>query len=146
MENHTRDGNGTACRAGMTLIEVLIALLIIAFAFGGMYVLATMASRTSSRARSHYVAINVAKSRLESAKSRDIAQIDRFLESNSVVNADGLACVDGEFRRSTSVTSVGTGIVEVTVMVDIRDPATGLFGGEHETVSAQLTDFKDKPR
>ena len=128
------------------MVEVMIALLVLGLAVAGMYRVAIMANRTSSQARNHYLAVNIAKNRLEQIKARDFSQIGRFVDSAVVVDMSGQPSLDGEFQRTTSVSNVGTGRVEVVVTVGIRDRATGSFLGESEFVSTQLTEFQDKPR
>jgi len=132
--------------SGITLIEVCIALLVLAVAAGGMYTLANMANRISSQARSHYIATNLAKNRLETVKSRDFDQLANFLESNVVVNVNGDPTVSGEFRRTTFISGSATGLWAVTVQVGIRDQYSGSFTGEEESLTHRLADFQDKPK
>jgi len=133
-------------RAGLTLIEVCVALAVLAVATAGIYSLANMARRISIRARTHYLAVNLAKNHLERAKSRDFSQLSQFAESNTVVDVNGRLIANGEFRRSTSVSALQNGMRIVTVRIDIRDPYSGIFEGEDESVTQRLTEFAEKPK
>lgn len=56
---------------GMTILEVVIALICFAVAIGAMSSLTYSVRQSSDIARDHYIAVNLAKSRIERMKTYD---------------------------------------------------------------------------
>ncbi len=130
----------------MSLAEVMVALCVLGIAMGALYKVAITANHTSARARSHYIAVNLAKNHIERAKSHDFDQILFLAETNTIVDINGLTSTNGDFRRSTMVNLTGTGMVEVVVTVDIKDLKKGQFLGESESIAERLVRFQGRPK
>jgi hypothetical protein len=99
-------------------------------------------------ARDHYVAIHLAKNRLE--RTRNFAYDNLYLMADSgvVMDEHGLATVHGNFRRSTLVNTNWSGVTNLTrvyVQVDIRDSKRGFFRGDKESIEMLFTPYRDKP-
>ena len=131
--------------AGMTLVEVVIAVSIFSMCMAGVCSLILQSRRVSNRARAHYVAINIAKNRLEMARTYDYSLLDLFIESNIVVDKNGILVNDGDFRRTTTVTEIKSNLTEMVIMVEIRNRNTWDFSGEEETVQSYFADYLEPP-
>ncbi len=83
-------------------------------------------------ARGHYTAINIAKNRMELVRTFDFGQVDDFLENNVIVNASGVPSTEGNYRRSTEVSTVSGNLLELVVTVDIRNQKTLIFNLANE--------------
>lgn len=129
-------------RSGFTLVEVVIALALIVIVLGGAYSLVIHAARVSRMARDHYIAVNLAKNRIERARNFRYADLYLLAESNQVMDENGGPSDSGRFRRTTAVDSVSRpGMTVVTVTVRVRSLRTGAFGNEGESMSTMLTDY-----
>src|SRR5262245_16463074 len=69
---------GKGSRDGVGLIEVCVAMFIFALCISGMCSLAMTAREACDRSRDHYIAVNLAKNRLERAKSFGYSQLALF--------------------------------------------------------------------
>lgn len=121
-------------RAGMTLVETVVALLVFGICVAGLTSLVLTGRELSNKARDHYTAINIAKNRIELARAYDFERIGDFRESvPRDVNEDGSYSGNGNFRRSTLVATVSTNLVRMSVIVGIRNRRTLAFSGEAES-------------
>ncbi len=111
-------------RDGLGLIEVMISLTIFAASITGMCGLALICRDSSDRARDHYIAVNLAKNRLERAKSLGFGQLSTFAENMVLVNSQGRPSGILDFRRTTIVSNVTASLTEVRVTVEIRNRET----------------------
>jgi prepilin-type N-terminal cleavage/methylation domain-containing protein len=131
---------GRRLRHGMTLTEVVIATFLILLVMTSAYALIIRS------ARRHYVAISLAKNRLERARNFLYNDLKLMAETNMTVNDNGNPDPDGRFRRTTDVnTNYAPGLTEVTVNVMIRNPHTGLFTPDHETIQTLFTEYLVNP-
>jgi len=124
---------------GFTLTEVMVASLILGLFMVGCYKMITGALWMNQAARDHYVAVNLADSRLERARNLQYASYAQLAETQLVMVADGTPSVTGPYRRSTSVnTNYGAVLTEFVVTVDIRNHKTGVFDGINEQLATVL--------
>jgi hypothetical protein len=63
-------------------------------------------------------------------------------ETSVRLNGRGVEDDNGRFRRSTSITSVGPDVKQVSVVVEVMDRLRLDFTGESEEVSTLLTPFR----
>lgn len=131
---------GWRSRDGISMAEVLVALFIFAVAVTGLCSLSVIAREASDRARDHYVAINLAKNRLERAKSFEFGQLYLFEEYQTPVDITGKSDPNGDYRRSTIVTNVNAGLTEVRVTVEIRNRDTWEFVPGVEDIRSYVAD------
>lgn len=122
-------------RAGMTVIETIVALTIFAVFTTGACKLLMSHRRVTDMARAHYTAINIAKNRLELVRTFDYGQVDKFLEDKVIVDASGNPDTLGNYRRSTQVSNVSSNLLELTVTVDIRNRRTLVFNPANQELS-----------
>ena len=114
-------------RAGMTLVETVVALAIFAIFSAGACKLLMSHRKLSDMARGHYTAVNIAKNRLELVRTFEFEQVDNFIEDQVVVDASGLPATWGNYRRTTQISNVSSNLLELTVTVDLRNRKTLAF-------------------
>lgn len=129
-------------RAGFTLVEAVIALMIMGVSIVGICQMIVLARESSDRARDHYIAINLARNRIERARTLPYSQIPLMGESLVVVDEGGAASASGLFRRSTVVSNLSAGLSEMVVTVEIMDRRTRSFQGVSESAQSMLWEFQ----
>lgn len=133
-------------RRGMTLTEVVVATFLILLVMTGAYALIIKSSELSRSARRHYIAISIAKNRLERARNFLYNDLRLMAETDLNVDDNGNPSPDGRFRRTTTVnTAYATNLTEVIVVVKIRNPHTGLFTPDNETIQTLFTEYLVNP-
>ena len=128
-------------RAGVSLVETLMALLIFATFITGASKSLMAHRKLSDKSREHYTAINIAKNRIELVRTFEFGQQADFLENNVVIDFNGAADTDGDYRRSTTMTTASSNLLEVAVTVEIRDRITLLFDGEQEKIRTYFAEY-----
>jgi len=134
-------------RVGLTLIEALVAIFVLSLCIGGMCKVAVCLKQTSDKARSHYVAINIAKNRLERMRTFDFNELYLFAEDKVLINVSGNPDSGGDYRRSTVLSEMQTNLIEAAITVEIRDRISRGFDGEGENIEscfADIQEFKDE--
>ena len=127
---------------GMTLIEVVIAVFIFGIVIGGACMLVVQTRQSTDNARSHYVAVNIAKNRLEKGRTFGFDQLAVFSEDDMVVNTSGAADSGGDYCRTTIVSNTTSNLVEMIVTVEIRDKITRQFSSrKSESVRTYFADY-----
>ena len=129
------DSAEVSSRAGMTVIETIVALTIFAVFTTGACKLLMSHRRVTDMARAHYTAINIAKNRMELVRTFDYGQVDKFIEDKVIVNASGNPDSLGNYRRTTQVSNVSSNLMELTVTVDIRNRRTLVFNPANQELS-----------
>jgi hypothetical protein len=132
---------GCGRRDGISLAEVLIALFVFAASVAGLCALSVISRESSDRARDHYVAINLAKNRLERVKSFDFAQLYLFAENRTLIDETGKPDTGGDYRRTTVVSNVTVNLTEVRVTVEIRNRDTWAFVPGVEDIRSYVADI-----
>jgi prepilin-type N-terminal cleavage/methylation domain-containing protein len=129
----------TKAQAGFTLTEVMVAVFILSIFIIGCYTAVTGALWMNQSARDHYVAVQLANSRLERARNIQYASLSQMIENNVVMDANGVPNANGSFRRTTTVNAnYGSNLTEFVIQVDIRNRKTGQFGSVNETLASVL--------
>ncbi len=132
---------GHSC-SGMTLVETAVAMAIFALCIGGMCALIVTSKQLSDRARWHYTAVNLAKSRLERARALPFGSLDMLQESKVRVDRSGFTDNDGDYRRTTYVNEVKTGLLkEIVVIVEILNRKTLDFDGSSEHIRSYFANY-----
>lgn len=129
-------------KSGLGLVEVIISLFIFASTIAGMCAVMVMMRTAGDRARDHYVAINLAKNRLERAMSFGFDQLSLFAESQVMLNGQGAPAAAGDFRRTTTVTTITPTLKEVRVTVEIRNRDTWTFVPGMQDVRSYVADIQ----
>lgn len=129
-------------RQGFTLVEAVVASALLVLVIGGSYSLITRSQALIYSARNHYVAINIARARLERARNFAFDQLPTLTETNVVVNDSGIPSASGYFRRTTQViTNYQPGLTYIQVRTDIRHYKDLTFKDDYETVASLFTEY-----
>jgi len=106
---------------GMTLVETMAAIAIFGIVLAGILNLSASSINTSKRADFAYTAYNLAKNHLETLRSMPYSTLANATESAVYLDNNGVADSEGNFIRSTEVTSSYGGdanLIRLTVSVD----------------------------
>ncbi len=138
---------GARRRRGITIVEVLVAILLLGGVFGGSFALISQATAMMRRTRNHYVATTLCLARIERARDFDYNLLSFLAEAGTLVDPEGVPDADGFFRRQTAVfvDDPRSGVTTLDVRVEIRDPKTREFEGAFEEMSAAFTTYLDAP-
>ncbi len=137
-------------KKGAGLTEVLFSVFIISTAIAGILVIFVQTIDASKRISYEYNAINLAKSRIERARTNIAANGFSSLidldESGSptILDADGAPDQDGDFKRETTVTTNYNGdsrltSIEVSIFYKYKDEWRDSYPIEIATI---LTDIQ----
>ena len=129
-------------KRGFSLIEVVVSVVLLTMVMAGTYKIITATATLNRVVRNHYVAVNLAKNRLERARNFPYADLALLTESKVVVNDNGVPTTEGRFRRTTAIdTNYAPEVSQVTVTVDIMNLKSGAFSGESESASSLFTEY-----
>ena len=78
---------------------------------------------------------------MELIRTFDFGQVDAFLEDKVNVDASGLPSTLGNFSRSTQVSNVSSNLLELSVIVEIRDRKTLAFNGIQEDLTTYFAEY-----
>ena len=145
MNETERLQTGRDSRQGTTFIEVVIALMIFGVCVAGLSALALSIHQGSDIARDHYVAVNIAKNRIERAKTTEFSQLFTLRESGTLVDVNGNVTTSGNYRRVTTITAVNSVLQEITVSVWIRNRVSLKFEPAVEGVRSYITEIRGPP-
>lgn len=126
-------------RAGFTLVEVVVALALLAIGMAGGYYAVTGAMQARKFAHDVYVGTLLANNWIEHAKTLPFAQLTDLRETGVAIDEDGNVDPDGRYRRTTEVTTTWDGdpnLAGVTVRVLV--PLVRSTGVSTQTVSSLL--------
>jgi hypothetical protein len=133
--------NKSKSRAGIALVEALVSLTLLAIFLAGAMKILISHHEMSDKARAHYTAINIAKNRMELIRTFEFGQVDDFLEDKVNIDASGMPSTLGNFRRSTQVSNVSSNLLELAVIVEIRDQKTLAFSGSQEDLTTYFAEY-----
>lgn len=128
-------------RSGITMVETLVALTLLAVFTTGACKLLLSHRRLTDMARAHYTAINIAKNRMELVRTFDFGQVNDFLETDVIVDASGVPDTEGNYRRSTAVSTVSGNLLELIVTVDLRNRNTLVFNPANEVLTTYFANY-----
>ena len=128
-------------RVGTTIVETIVALTIFAVFMAGTGKLLVSHRAIADVTREHYTAVNIAKNRIELARTFRFEDLMGFGENNVVVDTFGepAAAAVGNYRRSTAINLVTNNLVQLTVTVDIRNHKTWAFDGIVQEVESFIS-------
>lgn len=141
IENKPNAAEKRRYRAGMTLVETLVAITILAIFTTGVCKLLMSHRKVSDMARAHYTAVNIAKNRMELVRTFGYGQVSDFYEDKVIVDYTGMPDPNGHYRRTTSASNVSSNLLELTIKVDIRNRKTLLFTPAHQTVNTYMAKY-----
>ncbi len=134
----TETSKQSKSRAGISIIEVLMALSIFAVFSVGTCKLLTSHRRVLDMARDHYTASNLAKERMELARTFEFEQIPDLAEDQVLINESGIASLYGHFRRTTTITTVNSNLYELAIRVDIQNRKTLEFAPAEQSINTYI--------
>lgn len=123
------------------MVEVVVALLVFSIFIAGMTGLVLSARQAQDMARSHYIATNMAKNRLELARAIEYANIGIFSEQDVIVDANGNPDPDGGYRRTTVLGTVTPNLVRVRVSVEVRNRISLEFETDAIVVDSYIAEY-----
>ena len=128
-------------RAGTTIVETLVALTIFATFIAGASKALLSHRAIADVTREHYTAVNIAKNRVELARTFNFEDLTNFGETDVLVDAlgDPVAAGVGNYRRSTAINLVTNNLVQLIVTVDIRNHKTWAFNGAGQEVESFIS-------
>lgn len=137
------DREQTGFKKGTTLIETVVAVSVLMLFISGLCGLALYGKQLSDRAGEQYRAINIAKNRLERTRNSEFDVVSGFAESNARVNETGTPDSDGRYRRTTTVSTVNSNLVEVAVQVDVLNRRTLQFDGGNVNLRTYIARYME---
>ena len=130
--------NRSRTRAGASIVEVMMALTIFALFTAGTCKLLISHRKVLDMSRDHYIAANLAKDRLELARTFDFNQIPDLEESKLLLDGNGTPSLNGNFRRTTEIITLSSNLYEVAITVDIRNRASLEFAPAKESINTSI--------
>jgi len=116
--------------------------MLLVLVIAGAYTLVVRSATLTRSGRNHYLAINIAKARIERARNLQYGDLPLLVETNIVVDDNGVPFSSGDFRRTTVVnTNHQPNLTLLTVNVDIRRLTTRQFASEKESVACLFTEY-----
>lgn len=144
MSGH-RDTAPIRCRVhSFLLVEVVIASVLLAVVFAGVFVSVNQSLFAVRSAMDHYLAVNLAQNRLEKMTRVPVADLWDFVEWDVLIDSDGQPDLNGVFKRTVNLSTHSHGVVEAVVRIDIRNRVTGSFDGQAQELAMLLTDIPEK--
>ena len=128
---------------GFTLVETLTALLIMAMAVAGLCSLALTSKQILDTSRDHYVAVNLAKNRIERVKTFSFDELELFGEAGTLLDNAGAPDVNGSYSRATTVTNITDNMKEVIVTISIKNRKSLLYAPGQQTVRTYVADITE---
>lgn len=132
-------------KRGISLIESVVAVSILATYIGGACRLSLATRMLTDEARERYQAVTLAKNRLERIRVLPYDQFDLLQESSVRVNHAGAPTRSGRFLRTTEVTDLGADAKEIVVSVAVRNRVTLRFDRSPEEVTSCIARFQTEP-
>ncbi len=129
-------------RAGMTLVEVVVAMGLLGIGLAGGYYAVTGAMQARKHAHDYYVGTLIANNQIERAKNLPLSQVSSLAEDHTAVDELGTAAGTLRFRRTTALTTNWNNhasITKIDVMVGVPLPRQSGFATT--SVSTLLVDL-----
>ncbi|MBN2301893.1 MAG: prepilin-type N-terminal cleavage/methylation domain-containing protein [Lentisphaerae bacterium] len=103
MKSSEKNVSFSLTNSGFTLVEVMVASLILTFILGGILYGAIQASKLQFAAGNVYTASVLARNRIENCKVYAYSSLSMMNETNTQLDQFGVTNVNGMFWRSTTV-------------------------------------------
>ena len=131
-------------QSGITIVEVLVAMMVFGIAIVGFASLALTMKQAGDGARDHYQAVHMAKNRLERARNVQFELLPMLAENEVLVGSDGNPDSSGSFRRSTIVSNVAPDLYEISCTVEIKNRLSLQFEPALQSVKTFITDMSQE--
>lgn len=131
---------------GMTLMEVMVSLGLVTLLGGGILMLFAENIKAGHVMDYNYVAINIARSRLDKMRElrvdKGYSSLSTAAETDIAVDREGLSDENGTFNRSTSITTNFEGKENLTkVVVDVKYKHSDGVGTTTITLTTLLSPY-----
>jgi Tfp pilus assembly protein PilV len=118
-------------------------MVVLSIAMTGFASIAMSMKQAGDNARDHYVAVNLAKNRLERGRNLRVDLLPTLAESYVLLNVHGHPDANGHFRRSTVVSNISSTLYQVTCSVELKNRLSLAFETAVENVTTLITDMDD---
>ncbi|MDP3789582.1 MAG: hypothetical protein Q8R48_04185, partial [Candidatus Omnitrophota bacterium] len=131
---------------GITLVEIMVSLGLIALLGGSILALLVENMRAGQTADYNYAAVNIAKSRIDRVRQlrrdKGFSYLYTAAETDSTVDRNGLPDAEGEFTRSTSITQNFESNPNLTkVEVTVKYKASGDISTTSITLTSLMSPY-----
>ena len=127
-------------KRGMTIIETIIALAILAITVTGACRILVATWRLADRATDQRIATQILQNRIEKLQLSEFDDLDMWAVDKLVVDDIGQPDVSGHYRLSTSIEHTYTNMVKITVGVEVLNRKTLEFTAGGDKLSIYLSD------
>lgn len=134
--------NQSRHKKGMTIIEALVAVFVLALSIGGGSKMVVMTMKLSDLAKDKNTAVNLAKNRIERISVSDFDDFPMWRGSNVVSNSQGNPDTEGQFQIDTEVTYIQTNLAEVVIQVRSRNRVSQEFDRAPELITTRIADLQ----
>lgn len=135
--------NGFVTKGGFTLVEVMIASIILVIVSSGIMAGIISALKAQANASDYYRATCVARNRVQHAKTISFTSLSLLSETNRIIDGEGNLTEDGDYLRTTLVSNAaGTnwGVTNWQVTVRVWYPVSpGQLSDQPVQVQTMLT-------
>jgi prepilin-type N-terminal cleavage/methylation domain-containing protein len=130
-------------KQGFTLVEVMVAMLLLSIFIGGALSLLGQTIRTHYLVRNRTEATNLAWSRVEQASNVSFVMIGDLEETGTRINRAGLPDDQGDFFRQTTITVLPGELEAVLIRVEVRplNRKAGDFSSPPEIIETVLANI-----
>jgi prepilin-type N-terminal cleavage/methylation domain-containing protein len=122
LRRHGLKGKAAISRSGFTLMEVMVASIILLIASLGFSLGLISALKTQYMAGDHYRSMTIARNRIQRARSLNYDSLPLLSESDIRVDDFGNQSSTGYYYRSTIIANYATNCVELIVSVNFTKP------------------------
>lgn len=128
-------------KSGITLIETLVALIILASGLAGAATLIVHSMKLSDLSSEKNIALAMARNRFERMSMSDFNDLPSWSINNMVCDQRGNPNSEGNYRLSTIVTHPLTNLTEIVVQVSVRNHQSLEFDNAPFELMTQRADY-----
>lgn len=123
------------------MVESIVAIFVLAIFSTGACKLLLSHRAIADVTREHYTAVNIAKNRIELARTFSFNSLSGFQETRVPVDAfgDPTTASLATYLRNTDINMITNNLIELTVKVDVRDHKTWKFAGASQEVKSFIS-------
>lgn len=114
-------------------------------AVAGLCSLAVTSKQILDTSRDHYIAVNLAKNRIERVKTFNFDELELFNEVKTRLDESGAPQANGSYSRATTVTNVTDNMKEVIVTISIKNRKSLKYAPGQQTVRTYIANITDTP-
>ncbi len=123
-------------QGGMTLVEILGALLVFMIGIASLFAIYTQSMRMGKRGEAVHTAYNLAKNHMERLRTLNYALLPSAAETSVNINSDGDGDPNGAFIRTTTVT---TNYNDSSLLTQVRVQVWYILNGAQSVKPVEIT-------